>query len=488
MARRDSDQARRAARAIAGFLEAAGTSYASSQVSQAGIAAELIKLGVPDKAARLLVELDAARPLGPASGIRQLGAGGLADQAAAEHDRAPDYRAAYLVAAGQRVRDHDPDGDSQLGKEDQFFRQHQAAQQARELGAMRIDAARLAYGRVLGWNAKLDERTTEECAAADGKNFDPEHPPVIGLPGLTHINCRCQVGPPHEGAPMLAASSDTGPIALAVNVVNPNFEAKHPRGPAGTSTGGKFAPSGTGDKAATPRKPRDKTDSAIVWGTPRLSALNDAQMKRLSDLLDGARIGDPRVVALQNAVARERRRRGKKTAKPEAKPAAKAMTSDPGQAVELVSGDTSPFSTSKTSNWVAKAGGLPGRVRAIARAVKRKNPEWTLSHCIAVALNAVKYSAATGDSKLPGRQNERASTVAAHGAAVAHWSAMKASTHTAARVPSLDLAGLDLAATQDGSVPVSSCNDGPRVTGKALTRQRLIKKMRKRRYQRLGGN
>lgn len=91
-----------------------------------------------------------------------------------------------------------------------------------------------------------------------------------------------------------------------------------------------------------------------------------------------------------------------------------------------VSGDTSPFSSSTTSNWVAKAGGLPDRVRAIARAVQRKNPSWTLSHCIAVAVNAIKYSAATGDSKLPGRQNEHPDVVEAHAAAVGDWEAKKA--------------------------------------------------------------
>lgn len=98
--------------------------------------------------------------------------------------------------------------------------------------------------------------------------------------------------------------------------------------------------------------------------------------------------------------------------------------------IEFVSGDTSPFSTSTTSNWVARNGGLPGRVRAIARAIKRKHPDWTLSHCIAVAVNAVKYSAKTGDAKLPGRQNEHASTVAAHGTAVSQWQALKARAHS----------------------------------------------------------
>jgi hypothetical protein len=241
------------------------------------------------------------------------------------HNAGPVFRAAYLIRALERIQGAD-DPDAQIAAERRHLAQHQGAQIARELGAMRLDAARDAYGRTLGWYAQDDDRVTPECAEADGKNFDTVHPPLIGLPGIgPHHGCRCRPGPPHEGAA--------------------------------------FLPSGT-------------PDGALPTTTIRLPA------------------------------------------------APRSIVATAG-AVDFVSGDTSPFSSSTTSNWVARRGGLPGRVRAIARAVKRKHPEWSLSRCIAVAINAVKYSAATGDSKLPGRQNERPSTVAAHSAAAAHWEAMK---------------------------------------------------------------
>lgn len=49
-----------------------------------------------------------------------------------------------------------------------------------------------------------------------------------------------------------------------------------------------------------------------------------------------------------------------------------------------------PFSQSKTSNEVARHGGLPPDVRARARAIRKKNPSWSLSRCIAVAISQYK--------------------------------------------------------------------------------------------------
>lgn len=45
---------------------------------------------------------------------------------------------------------------------------------------------------------------------------------------------------------------------------------------------------------------------------------------------------------------------------------------------------------SPNENWVEKSGGLPPKVRARARALKKKNPQWTLSHAIAVAISQYK--------------------------------------------------------------------------------------------------
>lgn len=51
---------------------------------------------------------------------------------------------------------------------------------------------------------------------------------------------------------------------------------------------------------------------------------------------------------------------------------------------------SAPFSRSRTSNEVARHGGLPPKVRARARAIRRENPGWSLSRCIAVAISQYK--------------------------------------------------------------------------------------------------
>lgn len=103
--------------------------------------------------------------------------------------------------------------------------------------------------------------------------------------------------------------------------------------------------------------------------------------------------------------------------------------------------DERPLSTSTTSNWVARNGGLPPRVRAIVRKLMERG--FTESHAIAVALNMVKETAATG-RVFHGRAKARASTDAAHTKATAQWEALKARAHahTLAGSPALELAML----------------------------------------------
>jgi len=275
----------------------------------------------------------------------------------------PVFRAAYLIQAARRIAEADDEAE-QKGNESRYFRQHQGAQIKRELGAMRLDAAQAAHGRTLGWYATLDERTTAECRAAHGKNFDIRHPPVIGLPGIgPHHGCRCTPGAPHARADFLPSGTPEDALPGTMRTTAP----PDPRTVAATAD----APTTEPDPTRTLPELPDWT-----WWPP-------------AQPVPPKRYG-------------------------------------PDEMIELVSGDTSPFSSSTTSNWVARRGGLPPRVRAIARAVKRKHPSWPLGRCIAVAINMVKHSAATGDVKgLPGRQNERPSTVAAHSAAAAHWAAMK---------------------------------------------------------------
>lgn len=60
---------------------------------------------------------------------------------------------------------------------------------------------------------------------------------------------------------------------------------------------------------------------------------------------------------------------------------------------------SAPLDSSPRKNWVEKSGGLPPGIRKVARALKKKHPEWTLSHCIAVAQSMSEKWAAKGSVK-----------------------------------------------------------------------------------------
>lgn len=97
--------------------------------------------------------------------------------------------------------------------------------------------------------------------------------------------------------------------------------------------------------------------------------------------------------------------------------------------------DDRPFSTSTTSNWVARKGGLPPYVRGVARALIRQGH--TESEAIQIAIGVMKRAIATGKwASLKGHAH--ASTLAKSGSAVAHWEAMKLSNGDAMTI---DLAG-----------------------------------------------
>jgi hypothetical protein len=64
-----------------------------------------------------------------------------------------------------------------------------------------------------------------------------------------------------------------------------------------------------------------------------------------------------------------------------------------------VAHSSAPFSSSKTSNEVARKGGLPPEVRARARAIRESNPSWSLSRCIATALSQYQKERAKGSAK-----------------------------------------------------------------------------------------
>lgn len=93
--------------------------------------------------------------------------------------------------------------------------------------------------------------------------------------------------------------------------------------------------------------------------------------------------------------------------------------------------DDRPFSSSKTSNWVARKGGLPPYVRAVARALMR-DKGMSESHAIAVGINAVKRWSGSGRVKGGGANRAgggggqvKPQTRAKASAAVARWTAMK---------------------------------------------------------------
>lgn len=88
----------------------------------------------------------------------------------------------------------------------------------------------------------------------------------------------------------------------------------------------------------------------------------------------------------------------------------------------------SSLDRSPKKNWVEKRGGLPPNVRARARAIKRKNPSWPLSRCIATAINANKLAASTGgELEFHGKQKDGPAALSRHVEATAHWEAMKGS-------------------------------------------------------------
>lgn len=79
-------------------------------------------------------------------------------------------------------------------KELNNMRAHIAATHKRNEAAIQVNRTWQSLGkpRLLGWRAMMDDRTTAECRAANGRNFDPTRVPPIGYPGAVHPNCRCR--------------------------------------------------------------------------------------------------------------------------------------------------------------------------------------------------------------------------------------------------------------------------------------------------------
>lgn len=84
--------------------------------------------------------------------------------------------------------------------------------------------------------------------------------------------------------------------------------------------------------------------------------------------------------------------------------------------------DESPFSTSRTSNFVARGGGLPPYVRGVAHALMRERGIKSESQAIQMAIGVMKNWAS-------GRGKVRPQVRAAAAKAVAEWEALKAKAH-----------------------------------------------------------
>lgn len=177
-------------------LLAAGASVAVVSSALAGLA------GVGAQAATAMFQIDTMVSLVDLPGLAGLGHLSVVNR---QHISNLQRRAAYLINAGRRlgtavVREKAQPGSIQaaMTRERGLLRQHLEATRLRNEAAGRVQevAAKRGPGD-LGWYAVLDKRTSPECRAADGKNFDPLRPPAIGLPGTVHPRCRCLPGPPH---------------------------------------------------------------------------------------------------------------------------------------------------------------------------------------------------------------------------------------------------------------------------------------------------
>lgn len=119
-------------------------------------------------------------------------------------------RAQYLMQAAYRLTTafHSTDPDAMRkawAKEQEYIVQHLVAQTKRNKAAYGVYNVWDGLNRpaLLGWKAKMDNRTTAECRAADGKNFDPRNIPPIGYPGTVHVHCRCVAVKAYPGADRL---------------------------------------------------------------------------------------------------------------------------------------------------------------------------------------------------------------------------------------------------------------------------------------------
>jgi hypothetical protein len=132
------------------------------------------------------------------------------DPAANQRTQNAYRRATYMVQAALRMSTAlSTPGDPQAradavrrawATEVRYMQQHLQAQARRNMAAQQVARVWRANKKpaLLGWKAKMDERTTAECRAANGRNFDPRKIPTIGYPGTVHPHCRCVPVKPYD--------------------------------------------------------------------------------------------------------------------------------------------------------------------------------------------------------------------------------------------------------------------------------------------------
>lgn len=155
-------------------------------IPAAAVAGVLGILGTPGISFSIGPSEPDASPPGPAAAM--LGRSGVA------------RRAMYILAATRRLTSGEA-----LNTERRLYEAHRRAEQKRLAAAGAVDDVAGQFGAVLGWHARMDDRTTPECRRAHGNNFLAAVPPLIGWPGTRHAgNCRCVPGRPWSDGEMLA--------------------------------------------------------------------------------------------------------------------------------------------------------------------------------------------------------------------------------------------------------------------------------------------
>lgn len=134
-----------------------------------------------------------------------------ADAAVAAAERSAETAGAELSDAAKRRAAERAIAEAS-SRERPYWQAHERARRRRMDAALEVADAADLYGPTLGWHTHMDDRTTPECANADGHNFRADMAPVIGWPGTLHGGtCRCRPGPPFPGARTVDEATGFGP-------------------------------------------------------------------------------------------------------------------------------------------------------------------------------------------------------------------------------------------------------------------------------------